>query len=154
PRARPATIRAPRRSASAAIKSAARAATRTRQASPAARALNKTACAASAIGGDMSSDSDIKSLAVEQPSALRRDFLDGAIVGGMVLLAGSAAYPIVRYLSAPVAEEMGSLEVVAAKVNDVQAGTALAFRFGDKPAILVRDQDGKLHGLIAICTHL
>jgi Rieske Fe-S protein len=84
----------------------------------------------------------------------RRDFLDGAIVGGMVLLGGSAAYPIVRYLSAPVAEEAGALEVVAAKVTDVQAGTALAFRFGDKPALLVRDQEGKLYGLIAICTHL
>jgi Rieske Fe-S protein len=99
----------------------------------------------------VSSESKSESLPVCQE---RRDFLDGALVGGMVLLAGSALYPIVRYLSAPVAEEAGSLEVVAAKVSEVAAGTALAFRFGDKPALLVRDQDGMLHGLIAICTHL
>ena len=90
----------------------------------------------------------------DQSSTTRRDVLDAAIVGGFVALGGSALYPIARFISAPPPQEAGVLEVVAAKTSEVAQGTAIAFRFGDKPALLVRDDGGQLHAFIAICTHL
>ena len=88
----------------------------------------------------------------EGPS--RRDLLDGALVGGAVLLGGSTLYPIVRFLGAKAPLEEGDLEVVAAKASEIAAGTAVTFHFGNKPALLVRDHFGKLRAFLAICTHL
>lgn len=88
-----------------------------------------------------------------EPST-RRDFLDTAILGGSVLLGGSALYPIVRFLNAPSPVDASALEVVVGKIGEVTPGTAVAFRFGNKPALLVRDGEGSLHAFIAICTHL
>ena len=84
----------------------------------------------------------------------RRDVLDAALAGGTVLLGATGAYPIVRFLSAKGQEESGATEVVAGKASEIAAGTAVAFRFGNKPALLVRDEVGKLRAFIAICTHL
>jgi cytochrome b6-f complex iron-sulfur subunit len=90
----------------------------------------------------------------EEHRASRRSVLDAAIAGSFVALGASALYPIVRFISAPPAVDSGALEVIAGKVGDVEAGTAIAFRFGDKPALLVRDEGGNLRAFIAICTHL
>jgi cytochrome b6-f complex iron-sulfur subunit len=84
----------------------------------------------------------------------RREVLDVAIGGGAVLLGGTALYPIVRFLDAPARIDQGAIEVVAGKAADVAPGTAVAFRFGNKPALLVKDDLGKLRAFIAICTHL
>src|SRR5437016_5189803 len=83
--------------------------------------------------------------APRQAPAPRRDFLDGALISGAVLLGGSAVYPIARYVNAPVVADTQALEVVVGKENTIQTGTAVGFRFGSKPAIVARDAGGKLH---------
>ena len=88
----------------------------------------------------------------EGPS--RRDLLDGALVGGAVLLGGSTLYPIVRFLRAKAPPEEGDLEVVAAKASEIAAGTAVTFHFVHNPALLVRDPFGKLRAFLSICTPL
>lgn len=84
----------------------------------------------------------------------RRTALDAAITGGGVLLGGATLYPIVRFVGAQAPADTATGEVSAGKGSAVAAGTALAFRFGSKPALLVRDHGGKLRAFIAICSHL
>ncbi|MBI4818866.1 MAG: Rieske (2Fe-2S) protein [Deltaproteobacteria bacterium] len=84
----------------------------------------------------------------------RRELLDAVLVGGGVLLGGSALYPIVSFVSAPLTPETSAIEVEAGRASEVQAGQAISFRFGTKPALLVRDHGGRLHAFIALCTHL
>lgn len=88
------------------------------------------------------------------PPVSRRDVLDAALAGGSVLLGGSALYPIVRYVNAPIPPDTLTGEVVAGSAAAVAPGTATAFRFGNQPALLVRDEAGTLRAFIAVCTHL
>jgi Rieske Fe-S protein len=88
--------------------------------------------------------------------ATRRDLLDVAIAGGAALLCGSTLYPVVRFVSAEplLSTASSAFEVVVAKSTEVPRGSAIAFRFGEKPALLARDAGGRLHAFIALCTHL
>ncbi|MBI2375081.1 MAG: ubiquinol-cytochrome c reductase iron-sulfur subunit [Deltaproteobacteria bacterium] len=90
----------------------------------------------------------------EPPGQSRRDVLDAVLMGGAVLLGGSALYPIVSFVSAPLPPETSAIEVSAGKASDVAPGQAVSFRFGSKPALLVREHGGRLHAFIALCTHL
>jgi Rieske Fe-S protein len=44
--------------------------------------------------------------------------------------------------------------VLAGKITDLQPNQGKIFRFGDKPAILVRTPEGEFRAFIAVCTHL
>jgi Rieske Fe-S protein len=92
--------------------------------------------------------------AAEGEGTSRREVLDAAISGGALLLGGTALYPIIRFVDGPPISTGGDIEVVAGKKSDVAPGKAMSFRFGNKPALLVRDPGGKLRAFIAICTHL
>jgi cytochrome b6-f complex iron-sulfur subunit len=93
-------------------------------------------------------------MTMSDDSNSRRDFLDSAIATTTVALVGTALYPIVRYLNAPPSEGPGAIEVAVGKAGDLAPATAIAFRFGNKPALLVKDDLGKLRAFVAICTHL
>ncbi|MCK6549587.1 Rieske 2Fe-2S domain-containing protein [Myxococcota bacterium] len=92
--------------------------------------------------------------AAEPPAQTRRELLDTIAIGGGVLLGASAVYPVVSFLSAPSPSLGGAAEVAAGKASELIAGQAIAFRFGNKPALLVRDHGGHLRAFIALCTHL
>ncbi|GBD86522.1 cytochrome b6-f complex iron-sulfur subunit [bacterium BMS3Abin03] len=87
-------------------------------------------------------------------STNRRKFLNILLgiggIGGLTIL----TYPILSYLIPPKSPKP--------KVNSVKAGSATAFpansykiiKFGRKPVILVKTDQGKFVALSATCTHL
>ncbi len=85
----------------------------------------------------------------------RRGFLNwflGTSVGGFLL---SVLYPISRYLVPPPAGESAAGTVaLPIKPADVRPNTGQIFKFGNRPAILVRTPTGELRAFSAVCTHL
>ena len=78
----------------------------------------------------------------------------GAIGAGY---AAAIGYPIYAYLSTP-AQRAAEASAVAQTTLDgadkLPAGSAMMFRFGDKPALLIHHKDGSWVALDAVCTHL
>lgn len=73
--------------------------------------------------------------------------------GGLALV-GAALYPVARYLYPPRGAEASVSSVVAAKIGDLATNAAKIFRFGNRPAILVRTPQDELKAFSAVCTHL
>jgi cytochrome b6-f complex iron-sulfur subunit len=84
----------------------------------------------------------------------RRAFLDTLLGLGFVSTAIAALYPIWRYLVPPAVAESSAVSVTAAKASAMNPNSAVVFRFGSKPAILVRTPDGDFRAFTAVCTHL
>ena len=63
-------------------------------------------------------------------------------------------YPVWRYLIPPQSSEPGTASVVAAQATHVKSNSGLVFKFGSKPALLVRTPEGELRAFSAVCTHL
>jgi cytochrome b6-f complex iron-sulfur subunit len=76
----------------------------------------------------------------------------GTTAGAFLL---SVLYPIARYLVPPrLAESSASTVTLAMKTEDVKANTGQIFKFGNKPALLVRTAGGEMRAFFATCTHL
>jgi Rieske Fe-S protein len=76
----------------------------------------------------------------------------GTSAGAFLL---SALYPVARYLVPPtVGESTAATVTLAIKPDEVKANTGQIFKFGPRPAILVRTQAGELRAFSAVCTHL
>lgn len=93
----------------------------------------------------------------EEPSSVaRRTFLAVAGAAG-VCYAAALVYPIYRYLASPVemAAAAGAVKEVTLKdAQKIPAGSALMFKFGPKPAVLIHHEDGRWVAMTAVCTHL
>jgi cytochrome b6-f complex iron-sulfur subunit len=74
--------------------------------------------------------------------------------GGFAASVISFFYPAIRYIIPPAIAESTSRSVVAAKVDELKRNTGKIFKFGSKPALLVRTVDGNYRALTAVCTHL
>lgn len=86
----------------------------------------------------------------------RRD-LGRVVVGGVAATyAGALGYPMVRYLASPPGVDEGAdVSEVALEAPDTYArGSGQLFRFGRKPAILLRRRDGTFAAFFATCKHL
>lgn len=85
----------------------------------------------------------------------RRVFLGAAGAAGAAYLA-ALGYPVYRYLSSPVemAATTAVSEVMLKDAHKLAAGSALMFRFGAGPAMLIHHTDGTWTALAAVCTHL
>ena len=80
------------------------------------------------------------------------DWLLGTSTGAFVL---AVMYPIARYLVAPETLESSSASVtLPVKADEVRPNTGQIFKFGTRPAILVRTASGELRAFSAVCTHL
>lgn len=84
----------------------------------------------------------------------RRSFLDWMLGSGLAALAGSVLYPLFRFVIPPESAEAQPNAVVAAKVDELSPNSGKVFRFGSKPAILIRTPEGELRAFTAVCTHL
>ena len=87
----------------------------------------------------------------------RRAFVRVAVGVVGCAYAGMIGYPIYRYLESPVEKAeaaAGVSEVTLAKADELPAGSALMFKFGVKPALLIHHKDGSWSALSAVCTHL
>ena len=87
--------------------------------------------------------------------ASRRGFVNwmlGTSVGAFLI---SVLYPVARYLVPPMVGESTAASVtLPIKPGDVKPNTGQIFKFGSRPAILVRTSAGDLKALSAVCTHL
>jgi Rieske Fe-S protein len=84
----------------------------------------------------------------------RRTVLKTFLSGGIVASLASFIYPVLRYLIPPVETNLGVDSVVAAAVNELKPNSAKIFRFGSRPALLIRTADGAYRAMSATCTHL
>lgn len=85
----------------------------------------------------------------------RRGFIDwvlGTSVAGLLL---AVLYPISRYLVPPEGEESAATSVTLDfGPGDLAANSGRIFKFGNRPAILVKTPSGELRAFSAKCTHL
>jgi Rieske Fe-S protein len=73
---------------------------------------------------------------------------------GVLASIATFLYPAIRYIIPPAVGESTSRSVVAAKINDLKNNTGKIFKFGSKPALLVRTMAGEFKAYSAVCTHL
>jgi len=87
--------------------------------------------------------------------ATRRGFINwflGTSAGAFLL---AVLYPVSRYLVPPeVGESMAGTVTLSIKPKDVKPNSGQIFKFGNRPAILVRTPAGELRAFSAVCTHL
>ena len=90
-----------------------------------------------------------------EPVPTRRGFVNwllGTTVGAFL---ASVLYPVSRYLVPPPTGESSAASVtLPLKTDDVKPNSGQIFKFGSKPAILVRTAAGDLRAFSAVCTHL
>ncbi len=89
-----------------------------------------------------------------QVQPTRRGILELLLGGGILASLASFFYPVFKYLVPPTVAELGSEEVVAAKIADMKANSAKVFRFGSRPGLLIMNSDGTYRAVSATCTHL
>ena len=90
----------------------------------------------------------------EVDKSSRRSFLDFMLGTGFIGWFLTVTYPVFRYLKVPAQAESVPTSVKAASLVQLQVNQGLVFRFGNKPAILVRKADGSFKAFSAVCTHL
>jgi cytochrome b6-f complex iron-sulfur subunit len=90
----------------------------------------------------------------EKVSGSRRTLLKAFLSGGILASLGSFLYPVLRYLVPPAETNMGADSVVAATATELKPNSGKIFRFGSKPALLIRTADGEYRAMSATCTHL
>jgi cytochrome b6-f complex iron-sulfur subunit len=83
-----------------------------------------------------------------------RRWVNVLLGSGLAASVASFLYPALRYIIPPAVAESTSRSVVAAKAEELKRNTGKIFKFGSKPALLVRTADGTYHALSAVCTHL
>ena len=84
----------------------------------------------------------------------RRTVLKTFLGGGILASLASFIYPLFRYLIPPAETNLGVDSVVAAAVNELKPNNAKIFRFGSRPALLIRTAEGEYRAMSATCTHL
>ena len=93
-----------------------------------------------------------RALAAELP---RRGFVNWLLGTSAAAFLISVVYPVGRYLVPPKAGESTAASVtLPMKPDDVKPNTGQIFKFGTRPAILVRTPAGDLRAFSAVCTHL
>ncbi len=90
----------------------------------------------------------------DKPGQPDRRWVNVLLGGGLAASVVSFLYPAIRYIIPPPIAESTSRSVVAAKVDELKRNTGKIFKFGSKPALLVRTVDGGYRALTAVCTHL
>ena len=73
---------------------------------------------------------------------------------GVLASIASFIYPAIRYIIPPPVAESTSRSVVAGKAGELKRNTGKIFKFGSKPALLVRTNEGEYRAYSAVCTHL
>ena len=88
---------------------------------------------------------------IENP---RRNLIRVLLGSGLGASFLSFLYPALRFMMPPPVAESAVNQVSAGKVADLKPNSARVFRFGSRPALLVRTADGQFRAFSAVCTHL
>ena len=87
----------------------------------------------------------------------RRSFIKVAIGGTGLAYAAAIGYPIFRYLNSPVENSIAAAAVKEVTLKDadkIPKGSALVFKFGVSPALLIHHEDDSWVSMSAVCSHM
>ncbi|MDW8019587.1 MAG: Rieske (2Fe-2S) protein [Chloroherpetonaceae bacterium] len=87
----------------------------------------------------------------------RRTFAKVLFTGVGLCYAGAIGYPIYQYLASPIqksAEAAKVSEVHLPEAHKLEPGSAVMFKFGTRPGILIHHKDGSWTAMEAVCTHM
>jgi Rieske Fe-S protein len=84
----------------------------------------------------------------------RRRILNWLLGGSTFAWLGSVVYPVLRFLSPPPEQEASVSAVRATSLAEMAPNSGEVFKFGRKPALIVRRPDGSFAAFLAKCTHL
>jgi len=84
----------------------------------------------------------------------RRRFLDALLAVGFVSTAVAIVYPVSQFLVPPASGEPATQSVVAGRAGALRPNSAAIFKFGSRPGIVVRTEEGEIRAFSAVCTHL
>ncbi|HYM13725.1 MAG TPA: ubiquinol-cytochrome c reductase iron-sulfur subunit [Bryobacterales bacterium] len=90
----------------------------------------------------------------DPPAPERRSLIRILLGTGLGASIVSFLYPALKFMMPPAVAESAVNQVVAGNVADLKPNTGLVFKFGSKPALLVRTAEDKWLAFSAICTHL
>lgn len=94
---------------------------------------------------------------VDEKSFTRRGFVKIAVGGVAIAYAAAIGYPIYRYLNSPVEKSIAEAavkDVSLPNADKLPKGSALIFKFGVRPALLIHHADDTWIALSAVCTHM
>jgi cytochrome b6-f complex iron-sulfur subunit len=91
-----------------------------------------------------------------QTDFMRRGFVKWFIRGITGFYAAAFAVPVYRFLRTGGVEEGGVqvTQITLPEALNVKPGSFQMFRFGSKPAILIRQNENEFKAYLATCTHL
>ena len=95
--------------------------------------------------------------AEEPETSSRRAFIKLGMGAVGACYAGMIGYPVYEYLATPAqraAQTAAVTQTTLEGADKLPAGSAMIFKFGAKPALLIHHQDGTWVSLDAVCTHL
>jgi cytochrome b6-f complex iron-sulfur subunit len=85
----------------------------------------------------------------------RRTFVNWFLGTSAAAFLLAVLYPVARYLVPPaVGESTAASVTLAVKPDEVKPNSGQLFKFGSRPAILIRTPAGELRAFSAVCTHL
>ncbi len=84
----------------------------------------------------------------------RRRLLDYLLGTSAAATIGAIVYPILKFMIPPRIVEAQQNSVVAGKTTEIANNSGKIFKFGSKPALIVRTATGDLKAYSASCTHL
>jgi len=87
-------------------------------------------------------------------ASTRRRLIEILLGSGFLASIASFLYPVARYLVPPAVSDLGSDEVIAAKVGDLKPNSGKIFKFGSRPGLLLLNAEGEYKALAGTCTHL
>jgi cytochrome b6-f complex iron-sulfur subunit len=93
----------------------------------------------------------------QEESLSRRAFTKVLFTGIGLCYAGAIGYPIYKYLASPIEKSMEAAKVSEVRLPEAQKlapGSALLFKFGTKPGILIHHKDETWTAMEAVCTHM
>lgn len=87
-------------------------------------------------------------------SISRKKFIDYILGGSLIGWLATTFYPILAYLKPPKVPEANVNSVSAGMATDFSTNSSTILKFGRKPVILIRKDDGEFKAFSATCTHL
>jgi cytochrome b6-f complex iron-sulfur subunit len=106
------------------------------------------------LSGSVETEEAKTSARRSEPEPTRRRIIEFFLGGGLLASFASFIYPVLRYLVPPAVAELGGDEIVAAKLAELKPNSSKIFRFGNRPGLLIMNNDGTYSAMSATCTHL
>ena len=88
------------------------------------------------------------------PASGRRNFLNWLLGGSATAFMAAVTYPVLKYLTPPPTQDASVEAVSAGKVEEYAYNSGKIVKFGNRPAVVVRNPQGEFKAFLATCTHL